>query len=192
MSNNNSDNPRPSLNSPSLNKILSVGQTVLAVLREIGEGTVKAFFPHPYSHLFCERRSPRYIRSEFSRLQKRGLISKKGSIFYLTKTGEKEAFFARLNAELFAYRPQKQKWDGMWRMILFDIPEKKRRYRDHLRHLLRALDFVELQKSIWASPYKIPKFLEEILWEERIKHHTRFITVKEIDYDKDLKKKFEL
>lgn len=77
-------------------------------------------------------------------------------------------------------------------MIVFDIPEKKRKYRDYLRKMLKALGFKELQKSTWVTPYPIPDFLKELLWEERMKHFTRFITIKEIDYDKDLRKSFNL
>ena len=71
----------------------------------------------------------------------------------------------------------------------FDIPEKKRRYRDYLRQMLKTLGF-RAQKSTWVTPYPVPDFLKELLWEEQMKHFTRFITIKEIDYDKDLRKVF--
>ena len=171
---------------------LGVSKTILAILAEAGEVTVKAFFAHPYSHLFCNHRKKQDYYKSFYYLGKRKLISKTRDTFRLTKNGEKEAFFAHLDAKLVLHKPKKKKWDGQWRMIVFDIPEKKRKYRDYLRQMLKTLGFKELQKSTWVTPYSIPDFLKELLWEERMKHFTRFITIKEIDYDRDLRRTFKL
>ena len=163
---------------------------MLALLAEAGEVTVKSFFVHPYSHLFCNHGTKKNFYVSVSKLKKRGYLTKNASTFRLTRKGEKEAFFAHLDAQTILYKPRKRKWDGQWRMIIFDVPEKKRRYRDYLRQMLKTLGFKELQKSTWVTPYPIPDFLKELLWEERMKHFTRFITIKEIDYDKDLRKSF--
>lgn len=173
------------------NKTLSITKAILAVLWEASEITVKSFFPHPYYHHFCSHRKKQSVHSGFYHLRKKGLIKKRGrDTFYITARGQKEAFWSALDARLALYQPTQQKWDGRWRMILFDIPEKKRRLRDDLRHVLKCLAFKELQRSVWVTPHKIPDLVNELLWEEKIKHHTRFITVSEIDYDKDLKKHF--
>lgn len=131
-----------------------------------------------------------------NRMKSSGLIVKAGNdIFSLTKKGEKEAFFAFINAEASSYnlrKENKRQWDGKWRIIFFDIPEKKRSHRDYLRFLLKAAGFKEFQKSTWIYPHKIPGFLTEILKDESILPYTRFVTTGAIDYDKDLKKKFSL
>jgi len=173
-------------------KVWGVMKTVLAVLAEAGEITAKSFFVHPYSHLFCGHGKKKNFYTSLSRLKSRGYIRKDSSTFRLTRKGEKEAFFAYMDARAALHEPKKQKWDGQWRMIIFDVPEKKRKYRDYLRQMLKTLGFKELQKSTWVIPYPIPDFLKELLWEERIKHFTRFMTIKEIDYDKDLRKIFKL
>jgi len=171
-------------------------QTILAILFEIGTGTVKAFFPHPYSHEFCEHKKHDSYYSAISRLKRKGLIAKnKKDIFYLTKKGENEAFFAYINAELSGKKFVKQtqkKWDGKWRIILFDIPEKQKRKRNYLRMVIKTLGFKEFQKSIWIYPYKIPDFLLQLLGEENIAHHVRFMTSASLDYDHDLKNVFGL
>lgn len=43
-------------------------------------------------------------------------------------------------------------WDGKWRMVVFDLPEKKRSLRNELRRELRAARFGGLQGSVWISP----------------------------------------
>jgi len=52
-----------------------------------------------------------------------------------------------------------QKWDGKWRIVMFDIPEKLKSKRDVLREKLKDLKFFELQKSVFVHPYPC---LEEI------------------------------
>lgn len=180
-------------NGPKTRKFLTVTKTILAILWEGGETMIKAFFPHPYSHIFCNHKKKQHYYYSLYHLKKKGLIKKVGTdTFRLSRKGEKEAFFAHLDSQIALYQSKKRKWDGQWRMIIFDIPEKKRKYRDYLRQILKTLGFKELQKSIWVTPHPIPDFLKELLWEERMKYFTRFITIKEIDYDKDLKKYFKL
>ena len=45
------------------------------------------------------------------------------------------------------------RWDGKWRLVLFDIPERKRALRDALRIKLKYLGFKELQHSVHILPY---------------------------------------
>lgn len=177
-----------------LNNKPSITRTLLAILYETGGNTIKSFFPHPYYHTFCNHTRKDSIYTSINRLKNSGLIKidKESDIFRLTKKGEKEAFIAYFNAEKSSYSNKKPKWDGKWRIVLFDVPEKKRRHRDYLRNLIKSLGFRELQKSVWVSPYSIPDFLREILAEEKILFHTRMITTSSIDYDKDLKRLFNL
>ncbi|HEY4476669.1 MAG TPA: CRISPR-associated endonuclease Cas2 [Candidatus Paceibacterota bacterium] len=44
-------------------------------------------------------------------------------------------------------------WDGKWRVVFFDIPEKHRRARDALREKLKEIGFRELQQSVFIQPY---------------------------------------
>jgi len=51
--------------------------------------------------------------------------------------------------------PEKQwarPWDGMWRMVLFDLPVEQNSQRERLRRYLRARHFGYLQKSVWITP----------------------------------------
>jgi len=58
--------------------------------------------------------------------------------------------------------------------------------------MLKGIGFKEFQKSIWIYPYKVPVFLKDVLFEEGIKQYTRLITTYSIEYDKDLRKMFDL
>lgn len=169
---------------------LSIAKTILGVLWEAGEITVKGFFPHPYSHAFCNHKQPRSIQHTFTKLENEGRISRKknSSIFYLTKKGSKEAFLANVKIQTSLYRKPKQ-WDGKWRMVIFDVPETRRNARDYLRDTLKGLGFHALQRSAWITPHPIPDFIQDILEEYNILRHTRIMTVEEMSFDLDLRKK---
>lgn len=51
--------------------------------------------------------------------------------------------------------PEKQwarRWDGRWRLVIFDVPTVKNAQRDRLRRYLRDKGFGCLQNSVWISP----------------------------------------
>lgn len=45
-------------------------------------------------------------------------------------------------------------WDGIWRIVAYDIPEIYKKSRDLLRSVLERNDFYKIQKSLWAYPYE--------------------------------------
>ncbi|HEY4474397.1 MAG TPA: hypothetical protein VJC06_00535 [Candidatus Paceibacterota bacterium] len=174
---------------------LSMAKVIFLILRELGTITVESFFHNSHARKFGFGHGPRHYHNYYrtvNRLRKSGFIKKENNIYKLTSTGEKEAFFSLIKSGKYFVQKDNTRWDKKWRIIFFDIPEKKRRYRDELRSMLKAIGFKEFQKSIWIYPRKVPEFLKEILFDENIKHYTRLITTSDIEYDKDLRKMFNL
>ena len=68
----------------------------------------------------------------------------------LTERGREHTLSFQLN-EMEIPRPVH--WDGRWRIVFFDIPEKFRERRDAFRNFLKQLGFIEIQKSVWVHPY---------------------------------------
>jgi phenylacetic acid degradation operon negative regulatory protein len=46
-----------------------------------------------------------------------------------------------------------KKWDGKWRVVVFDIPIASRIIRDAFRRKLKEFGFYAFQQSIWIYPY---------------------------------------
>ncbi len=46
----------------------------------------------------------------------------------------------------------KRRWDGKWRMVLFDVPQSKASDRARLRRSLADRGFGYLQNSVWITP----------------------------------------
>lgn len=83
-------------------------------------------------------------------------------------------------------------WDGLWRMVSFDIPETVREVRDSIRtHLLR-LGFYELHQSMFVHPFECKDEIAYIVELYDAKAHVRFITAKDIDNSQHLKRFFNL
>ncbi len=80
--------------------------------------------------------------------------------------------------------------DGVWKMVIFDIPERQRQVRTFLRNRLKALGFKKWQSSIWISPYKLDQRLEDELGELAGKFFIRLIKTTNINYTKDIEALF--
>ncbi|KKS87871.1 MAG: hypothetical protein UV62_C0022G0003 [Parcubacteria group bacterium GW2011_GWC1_43_11] len=50
-----------------------------------------------------------------------------------------------------------ENWDKKWRLVIFDIPEKKKPAREVLREKLKDLGMKKLQHSIWITPFPCEK-----------------------------------
>lgn len=70
--------------------------------------------------------------------------------------------------------------DGKWQMVLFDIPENKRRNRDYFRNGLRYLGYKMLQKSIWVCPYDTLKETKELIKKYNLKSWVELLLVNKI------------
>lgn len=65
-----------------------------------------------------------------------------------------------------ALRPErlwKEKWSGIWNVLVYDVPEKQRAFRDSLRPFLYRLRMGCLQKSVWISPRDIRPVYDDLV-----------------------------
>ncbi len=83
-----------------------------------------------------------------------------------------------------------KRWDGKWRMILFDIPNTKSKAREAIRYHLKRLGFYRYQKSIFVHPYPCRDELDFVIELYGIRLHVRYIVAEEIDNDIHLRKVF--
>lgn len=137
-----------------------------------------------------QRNFNRSIRS----LSKEKLIEEKilpdGSFrLELTKKGKKQARILSLMGSSINFRKPKT-WDEKWRVVLFDIPEKDRLFRDILREHLRALHFFKLQHSVFVSPYSFEKPILELISLYEAEAYVRVITATKIDNESKIKRHF--
>jgi len=148
------------------------GEMVKIIFKTIlrtGEIAITALEPRSNTTLRCEL--SRYDKCENKRgekdrkfynafyyLKRNGLIHMeyRGQQMYvsLTKEGKRKAGKYQID-DLEIKKPKK--WDGQWRVLIFDIADKQRIKREALRGKIKELGLFQLQKSVWVYPYDFKK-----------------------------------
>ena len=107
----------------------------------------------------------------------------------LTPEGRRRAqFFRRGDIEI--ARPSR--WDGQWRIVLFDIPEEKKSLRDIFRRHLQKIGFREFQKSVFIFPYECEQEIDSLVKLYDAEKYFRFILAVKVSHEQNLKKLFFL
>ncbi len=85
-----------------------------------------------------------------------------------------------------------KQWDKKWRVVVFDIPEKKRAARDVLRETLKRLGFYEFQKSVFIHPYPCQDEVDYAIEYFDVRSWVRLMTAVSLDNELHLRKIFNL
>ena len=86
-----------------------------------------------------------------SRLRKSGLIVHTNDKAALPRLILTEAAKQRRPAYQCPEKLWNTRWNGVWYMVIFDVPEAERYYRDTLRRFLKQMRMGCLQKSVWIT-----------------------------------------
>ncbi len=57
---------------------------------------------------------------------------------------------------------RKEKWDGRWHILMFDIPERHKGFRDTLSAKASTLGMKLVQNSVYVYPYDISEFVQSL------------------------------
>jgi len=87
---------------------------------------------------------------------------------------------------------EKKVWDGKWRIVVFDIPEKYAALRNRIRTLLKKIGFVQLQQSVWVFPYECEDLTLMIKKESDLSAYILYGVLERIDDESRLKRAFGL
>jgi len=133
------------------------------------------------------------VQSALSRLVEDGSLRKmeKNNKFYfeLTDKGRKKL------GDLYQYQQlvkKPKKWDGKWRIVSFDIYEKRRGMRDKLRYTLKSIGFLQLHKSMWIYPYDCEDFLTLLKSDLSMGRNVLYIIADRVEADFKIRDHFGL
>jgi len=161
---------------------------------DLGVNAIEIFDPYNYYRksfkTYRKWRSTNDINpSESYRRKKQGYIeiNEKGDVRLTKKSQTKIQNILVKNITI----PKPTKWDGKWRIVIFDIPEQKKTQREIFRRRLNLLDFVRLQKSVFVYPHNCYKELKFIAKIYDIESYITFFEVTKIDTSTDLDKVFK-
>lgn len=121
------------------------------------------------------------LSATLSRMKKDGLLKNKDRKWTVTLEGEEllngrssdiKRFFPTLKSQMKSI-PKNL-------IVIFDIPEKKKRYREWLRSELVGFGFEMVQRSVWLGP-SLPKEFVEYLSDNSLLKHIKFFRSTEKD-----------
>lgn len=177
-------------------RIAKVQKAVLLALAVAGGLTMALVAPNAlqvlqqFGWVKTKRNFRATVNRSVDRLEKAKFITKDERGFVtLTKTGEKRlADIKRSNYKL----EKPEKWDGKWRVVSFDIKERRRAVREQLRLTLGSVGFVHLHHSVWVHPYDCEDFLSLLKADYHIGVEVLYIIADYIENDGWLRRHFRL
>jgi hypothetical protein len=144
--------------------------------------TMANWLPGPRNPVFKKYRSDKN-KAKFAKLiyylktrnyiKVKNLEGKKAII--LTKEG-----LGRTLKASFKIEKKKKRKDGRWIMLIFDMPEKRRKSRDLLRSILFNLGYKMFQQSVWITPYDVSDKTESLLQFYSLDKYVKIFLIEEI------------
>src|SRR3989338_249313 len=172
-----------------------VAKTILYCAGSVGFLAVAVMTPNVLQILGGNKtkRKEWYMHEVAHNLVNRGLLKKvnrgKRSGYELTAKGEESATGYQLK-RLVINKPWN--WDGNWRVVMFDIPEIRKRAREELRSTLITLGFISLQKSAWIHPYPCADIITIIKRKFNLRNEVLYMEVDKLENDHWLRDVFML
>ncbi|MFH0936789.1 MAG: hypothetical protein V1808_00660 [Candidatus Daviesbacteria bacterium] len=84
------------------------------------------------------------------------------------------------------------KWDGKWRVIIYDIPKEKRLISEIFRRFLKKIMFLKLQKSVYLTPYPCDKQIEFLRQYYNLSKEVLYLVVQRIENEEVYKQYFDI
>jgi len=152
------------------------------------------YFLHQIVKKYFGEKNEKRVR-RIRELQKKKLInieqlsdgSIKISLSYLGKIVTDQYKFDEIKIQ------KPKKWDGYWRVIIYDIPQKFHKARNAFREKIKKLGMYQLQKSIWIHPYNCFKELDFLcaIFGIPLEDCVYIIKTKEIPKEKEIRNFFK-
>lgn len=169
-----------------LGSIAVVGLMTLALAAPNALQILKMFQTRNPRH-----RSTAYVTGILKRLERKGLVRvvKDAGRPFLQVTPKGELELLKFKE---SERSKKRKWDGKWRVVIFDIKESRRGIRNKIRQDIVSFGFERLQDSVWVYPYDCEELIALLKVSCRIGKDVLYIVSEKIENDMWLRKKFGL
>jgi len=143
-------------------KRMTLSEKIITVLNAacedaIDEGSAFLSYSELRKRIWNNRRLPSSLSKAIYNIKRSGYLEvvekDNQKVVRITKKGRFKLWNPVINKE----------WDGRWRLVAFDIPEDNRKKRKSLRLALKALGFIQMQKSLWICPYDVSMEIEKVL-----------------------------
>ena len=175
----------------------NVRNAVLLTIGTTGFIAVAAIAPNTFQLL---GRSGALARLKY---QTKGVLTRlrmKGEIEFEERDGKRCVRLTERGEEMLALEQQRmglanakpRKWDRRYRLVMFDVPERRKKIRERLRFEMREIGFLRIQDSAWVYPYDCEEFIALLKADLHIGKDVLYAVVEEIENDGWIRKHFDL
>lgn len=124
-------------------------------------------------------------------------LERKGFIQRALQNGKESYVLTQAGRQILARQTHvtnasRRSWDKRWRMLVFDITERRRKIRDTVRRILTKKGFVRLQDSVWVYPYDVEDMTTLLKTEYKLGPSMLYVIAASIENDKWLRRHFDL
>ena len=127
-----------------------------------------------------------------------GRLATKGLVTFVEEDGkryaritEKGKCILQMETERTAIT-KKRRWDRRWRVVIFDIPERRKSVRTSLRRFMTEYGFVRLQDSVWIYPHDCEDLIALVKANFRVGADVLYMIVERLERDQYLREHFSL
>ena len=126
------------------------------------------------------------------RLEKRGYIVfvQEGDATKAVITQAGKDVLLKRKAHAYAQYKKPEQWDGKWRVVIFDVKEKRKTRRDLFRMELKRIGFTRIQNSVWVFPYDCEEMISLLKMEKEIGKEVLYLVADHVENDKALRHLF--
>lgn len=127
-----------------------------------------------------------------------GRLATKGLVVFVEEDGKRFARITEKGERMLQMETEKVKiakkrrWDRRWRVVIFDIPERRKSTRVSIRRFMQEYGFVRLQDSVWIYPYDCEDLIALAKANLRIGADVLYMIVERLERDKHLREHFDL
>lgn len=127
-------------------------------------------------------------------MEQKGLLERKyeNGKLAVSLTVKGQHIAERLDAADAIVPKKPSRWDGKWRVVMFDVWEYRRGMRDKLRKMLSKAGFLKLQNSVWVYPYDCEDLFVFVRSDLHLGKSMLYMIVESIENDAQLRKHFGL
>lgn len=138
---------------------------------------------------YFKKQGPKRFHQTIKSLEKRGVIHLSGEVIKLTKKGKELAKKFQLEKVTILIP---KKWDKIWRLVSYDIPEKLKDERNWFRYSLQRLRFRKIHESLWVYPFECEEEIALIAFNLNVSAHVVYMVTNHLPNQEKMEKSFNL
>lgn len=194
-----SDNQDNYPSSKEIISLLGIGSLLLGSILVPGLGATAAYIvrkkrkmDYYQSQKAWKKFNLKYLKRNLKRLQEQKIIEiiseNDQEIIKLSQKG----YTKYLKFKLQELSLKGKRWDGKWRIVIYDINKIRTPAQKYFRGILKYIHFLQLQKSVYLTPFKCEAEIEYLKHYLDIDKEVMLLEVSKLENEKYYKEYFGL